>query len=265
MALKKIWGIMSYWNEEFYIRQSIYAALPFVDKLLLVDGAYYQPDIDNFFSTDATNSHIRDIIWNGVHTVDIHWYTNGEKSLQFENEYPKISHQIHYRGWKNEMEKRQFMIDCIPDDDIILIIDADTLTVGDPAWFREQVEAMSYPATMIPTMDYIHPAGWWDTPMLLRKIKGMKYGGTHYNIEYPEYPFKNQWMPPINMHERIQGVFQLNMGAFYRQPSRLKPKMETRLERGTKEDFDKRRREILMEDFYKARKDINEGTTPKNK
>lgn len=253
-----IWGIMAYWNEEFYIRQSIYAALPFVSKLLLVDGAYYQEGLDSHWSTDKTNSCINRIIYDDdIPDMDIWWYTDEQWNDAFPSMKPHDYVKVKYKGWKDEMEKRQFMLDCVPEGDVIFIIDADTLTVGDPNWFREQVEVMISSASMVPTMEYVHPAGWWDTPMLLKKVKGMQYKGTHWNIEYPDTD-GNQWIAPNNMQDRIEGVFQLNMGAFYRQPTRFGSKITSRVSRSKKEDFGDYQRKKLKEEMYDARRQLYE-------
>jgi len=255
----KIWGLMAYWNEEFYLRQSIYSVLPFVDELIMMDGAYYQYDLPDYFSSDASNAHINNIIWEGVGDTSLHWYTDEEHSFQFVEWLAGLYEGVKNHGWADEMYKRQKMIELVPDGDVMLIIDADTLMMGDPVWFREQVAEMSTRATMIPTMYYTHPASWWETPMVMKKVDGMKYAGIHWNIEYPDTPQQNQWYPPNNDGRIIEGCFQLNMGMFYRQPSRMTPKRDSAVKRNLKEDFSKQRAKQIWDKMYYEREKLKRG------
>jgi len=114
----------------------------------------------------------------------------------------------------------------------MVILDWDSMLIGDPEYFREELKKIpdDIGSTSIPVVEYPHPTVWWVSPLVLRKIEGMKYESTHWSIRYPNSPY-SQWYPPINNRKIIKHVLILNLGMFYRRKERFWRKLDDRVNR----------------------------------
>lgn len=161
---------MSFWNERRFILSAIKHALPFVDKLILVDGAYESMRNYGFpypHSGDGTLERIRDCL------PDKYW--------------KKIKLYEVSDFWKNEVEKRNFMLSKAREGDYVFIVDGDEITWGLPKLLRETLtriapDVIYIPVYSIPDTEYFPVQQNQLMPRIFRKRRGWKYKDKHWWI-----------------------------------------------------------------------------------
>jgi len=251
--LKKIWAVVSYYDEEYYIMQSLISIAPFVDGFILVDGAYY--GTKPTFSTDRTNELIGLFARTFGEGKTFKWYCSYDTFptlIQFDFGLHK---RITDKGWESEMEKRQFAIEQVPVGDWILIHDADELALGVPDLFRDEVSGRKDLSRHVISMESYGIGDWWHTPRVLKRTKKMSYQQNHWTILYGRKPHFGE---PINKGYIHRYIMQLNMGDFYRKPRQTALKLESKDGRDKKENSANEIRDRMRKRILDAQRKIYE-------
>jgi len=141
-----------------------------VDSIIVADGAY-QFYYENYvkydesaqpWSTDGSLEIIKGI--RGLPETHILMCPNG-------------------KPWKNQCDKRNALIDAVPNDDWFIILDADEMLIGDIAVGLQNIFDSGCVVANVPLYNVgldlarIHP--FWH-PRVFLKMPGMHYSGTHW-------------------------------------------------------------------------------------
>ena len=220
---------MVYYNEKFYLAQSLYALRHYVDGVILVDGVF-EGFGDTLKSTDDSHYIIKDFM---------------------DNISLEIKHHFPHTYWKNEPEKRQFAIDQVPEGDDFIIIDPDELILGDPKYFRKELSM--YDDLVMNTMiiDHVRPASWWLYPRVYHKTVPYEYKHLHNALAVDGY---FHWDKPVNKQRILKSIVLLHMSEFYIPPERLAQKHLYNLrKRDHVESIANTRIEVMKQDTRRAR------------
>ena len=256
-----IWAVMIYYNEEKYLLNNMIRVMPFVDRLILVDGAFQGYDKDcverkSFWSYDWSNIVIQGAIsdWHFHNTEDpkaIKWYTDIPEIIGYEAGDMWNHHRR--KGWKNEIEKRTFSIQQVPDGDYFFIIDADEILMGNPEYFREEVKRYDSKYKRedctilnVGLIHYPDNTGWFIFPRIYKKIPNMYYDATHSNIFVDDKPVS--WTAPYNNSEVLRSICMIHESAFYPDDEKQKMKWDYISKRQKEEDVNVWKRERLLKD-----------------
>jgi len=167
--LSRIWAFYVVYNEADFIEKSLSSILPFVDGVVMVDGAYAHYPHTNYLSTDGTLEIAERVC------------RDSEKSIfTFKPS----------RAFTNEVDKRNFMFetDIIKEDDWIFIIDGDEqVSVIGNAFNKmaDDIRNNRFEGFRIKTVHidrYPILILRWGNPRIIRKKKGLKYFLNHYTI-----------------------------------------------------------------------------------
>ncbi len=242
----KIWACLIYFNEEYYLPQALYALRHFVDGMILVDGAFEGYAEENY-STDRSNFIIREF----TDDIDLHY----DHKITFQR-------WTGNKFWKNEMEKRSYAINLVPEGDYFIIIDADELLLGDPTFFRKELYALSKKDEQTELVRNVgivhHPAdtGWFLMPRVYKKVEDMDYKGSHSNIFVGDTPVT--WSYPHNNARVFRSIMIIHMNEFYPRRDKQIEKWNYQAKRESEEDIQKFKRDQLLKDITPERNDAIE-------
>jgi hypothetical protein len=169
----KLHATLNLYNDCEFLAAMLLSIKDIVDDIIVVDGAYelYLKQFQEFnpwataWSTDGSLEILKSV--KGLPPV-------------------KICHTPHEdECWPNQVEKRNFMINQVPDGDWFLGIDADELLAGDA---QEALEKLYESGCIIGQMPLYTPGTHEDRvvprwhPRLFQKRPGMHYKGTHWHL-----------------------------------------------------------------------------------
>jgi hypothetical protein len=176
------WACISVFNEVKTLETTIRSVVPFVDHLLVVDGAYaYFPYLGaNGRSDDGTNELVRELM----------------------KEIPKLELIGCMMPWESEMQKRTVYCGLVPDGDWIFIIDADEKLVFGGEWLKllESVnEARKFNAGIC--LMYFKEGDHYGTmARIYRKLPTMHYDQGHAHVirDGPDgHRWSELWLPIV--------------------------------------------------------------------
>jgi len=169
----KLHALLNLYNDRTFLPAMLETIKDVVDCIHVVDGAYTQylehykkfVPTANAWSTDGSLEMIS--AFRGLPEVHVH-RTADEKTC-----------------WANQVEKRNYLINLVPDGDYFIIIDADELLMGD---VQEAIEKFYESGCLAMQMPLYTPGLQQDRiipcwhPRVLMKRPGMHYKGTHWHL-----------------------------------------------------------------------------------
>jgi hypothetical protein len=248
----EIWALMQYYNEGFYLAQSLYQLRHFVDHIVLVDGAFAGFS-DSPWSTDRSNAIIGQfrVLFP---KVDVMWVN--ELSLNRIIKNKEKRRRLLTKGWNMETEKRQWMLDQVPDNDYFMIADADEMLIGDPDYFRWEVKQLAKAEKKVANQMVIHHpryASWLLYPRVYHKRGAFEYKILHNALEIDNKGF--HWDKSVNDQRIMESVAVIHLSEFYVDRERMWDKILYNMEvRDTKEDISKMKEYLLHKEALKQRK-----------
>jgi hypothetical protein len=113
--MNKIYACYIVYDEADKIAMSLNSIIPYVDKVVIIDGAFASLNFVHSESTDGTKEIAEKICGDKLIWVDC----------------PKTEEK--YVPWNNETEKRNAYLECVPLDAWFYIMDADVIVTGNVA------------------------------------------------------------------------------------------------------------------------------------
>ncbi len=168
----KLHAVVNLYNDRTFLPAMLESIREVVDVIHVVDGAYtqYLQHYKAFvptaqpYSTDGSIQIIQAMP--DLPSLDFHKPPNDQ-------------------CWENQAEKRNFLINLVPDDDAFLIIDADEMFMGDPQEALEKFYESGCLAMQTPLYtpglqsDRVIPR--WHPRVFIKRPK-MHYKGTHWHL-----------------------------------------------------------------------------------
>jgi len=183
----KLHILLNLYNDRMFLPACLESVKDIADSIIIADGAY-QRFYDNHLKLNPqAQPHSTD---GGVEFVSAMHDLPTTRILRCPNGKP----------WINQCEKRTAMLDAVPVDDWLIIIDADEMLKGD---IKEGLQAI-YESGCISGRVPLYNVGlatarlkpFWH-PRVFQKMKGMQYLGKHWflrdyagRIIATEYPVK---------------------------------------------------------------------------
>jgi hypothetical protein len=134
----KMYACYVIYNDAKLFRMSLYSIIDYVDKVVVVDGAWSSyPYGDHPESTDDPKSIAEQICGDKLIWVDCQ-KLNGR-----------------YIPWNNELEKRNEYLKRIPDDEFFLIIDSDTMLFGEMEKEFRKIKENDFHISLIPEVLHV--------------------------------------------------------------------------------------------------------------
>jgi len=169
----KLHATINIYNDPMFLAACLESIKDVVDDIIVVDGAY-EAYLKHFreFSPWAT-------AWSTDGTLEILQSIKGLPPLRIHH---TESDQI---CWPNQVDKRNFMINQVPNEDWFLGIDSDEMLMGDP---QEALEKVYDSGCIVAQMPLYTPGVQVDRvipkwhPRLFQKKPGMHYKGTHWHL-----------------------------------------------------------------------------------
>jgi glycosyltransferase involved in cell wall biosynthesis len=169
----KLHVVINLYNDRVFLAACLESIRDIVDSIIVVDGAY-QIYLEHFreFSRWAT-------AWSTDGSLEILQNFRGLPELHI---LKTPNDQI---CWPSQIDKRNFMINQVPEGDCFLIIDADEMIMGDAQEALEKFYESGCVAAQMPLytpglqVDRVIPK--WH-PRVFMKRPGMHYKGTHWHL-----------------------------------------------------------------------------------
>jgi len=251
MKKPKLYAVMIYFNEEEYLKKNIWA-LDFVDGIILVDGAFAGFDKEAnekeyHWSTDNSDLWIESFI--ETHPdIRIHWTQCGSNYMVHQEK----------KGWKNEIVKRDYSIQQVPDGDFFFIVDVDEKVICHPEILRAELYSPYLKeeelCRNIVIIHHPNDCGWFFFPRIYKKVPDMHYKASHSNVFVGDNPIS--WNPPYNSYRGFKSLIIIHESAFYEKKERKISKWNYIHRRTKEEDVKQWKRDKLIQDVTPDRKSV---------
>jgi hypothetical protein len=156
-------GCMAVYNEAENIARAIESIAPYIDKLVVLDGAFETfmqvNNIKNFLSDDGT----REIVF------------------QLKQKYGNIEFVEPTKAWRNEVEKRSYFFGLGKAGDVFFVVDGDEEVAGDVEGGLRLVAATRHNFYQVLVHDLNHDAKIWRI-RLYRWQPSMRYVDNHWTV-----------------------------------------------------------------------------------
>lgn len=168
-----LWATINIYNDNAFLAAMLTSIKDHVDGLIVVDGAY-----------TSYLKHFREFVpkataWSNDGTIEI---LNAFKDKPETRLYRTKDEAT---TWENQVVKRNFMINKVPNGDYFLGIDSDEMFMGDIQEYLEKFYESGCIAAQMPLYnpglqdDRVVPR--WH-PRIFKKVEGMHYEGTHWHL-----------------------------------------------------------------------------------
>jgi hypothetical protein len=168
----KLHAVLNLYNDRTFVAAMLESIKDVVDSIIVVDGAYtqYLEQFKEFVPLAKP------------------WSTDGSiEVIRAMPDLPPVKFYAALDGkcWENQVVKRNFCINQVPENDAFLIIDADEMLMGDA---QEAIEAFYDSGCLAMQMPLYTPGLQQDRvvprwhPRLFLKRPGMHYKGTHWHL-----------------------------------------------------------------------------------
>ena len=187
-------ALLNLYNDRMFLSACLETLIDNVDHIIVADGAYrlYYEHFKQFdpsakpYSDDGSLEIIQNFKGLPAYTI-----------LKAPDD----------KVWLNQIEKRNRLVEAVPDGEDFIIIDADEMLVGDfqegvERWYDSGCVCCNFPIYS-PGTDFERVTPRWH-PRIFRKLKGMHYRGTHWHLRdqhrriieevYPKY-----WTPLMTL------------------------------------------------------------------
>lgn len=168
----KHYAIVNVYNDRMFLATMLESIVDYVDYIVFADGAY-QDYYDNIVKYDPAVKP-----WSTDGTLEIIEAFNGLPPH-------KILHCPNHKPWVNQNEKRNALLDAVPNGDWFTIMDADVMLQGDIAEGYEEYYDSGCVQGSCPYyhlgLDVSRFKMFWH-PRAFLKMEGMHYKGTHWQL-----------------------------------------------------------------------------------
>ena len=169
----KLHAVINLYNDRTFLTAALESIKDIVDSIIVVDGAYeaYLQNYKEFVPTANA--------WSTDGSLKILDAFVGKPEMRI------LKTQDEKTCWPTQLEKRNFLINQVPDGDCFLILDADEMLMGDVQEAMEKFYESGCFAAQMPLytpglhQDRIVPR--WHPRVFIKK-PGMHYKGTHWHL-----------------------------------------------------------------------------------